>query len=82
MNLCIDLTWVLSIFEKPFWKGSISANVTDFHQWKQKPNLKQLVLDVCSLGLELLWMLLYISSGVYPKVGQGQPLPCIFSSDR
>lgn len=51
----------------------------DVHQWK--PHLKQLTLDVCSLGLELLWMLLYISSGVYPKVGQGQPFSCIFSFD-
>lgn len=53
----------------------------DVHPWEQKPHLRQLTLDVWSLGLELLWMLLYISSGMYPKVGQGQPLPCIFSFD-
>lgn len=43
---------------------------------------KKKVAHIYFLGLELLWMLLYISPGVYPKVGQGQSFPCVVSLDR
>lgn len=37
-----------------------------------------LIIHVLFVGLELLWLLLYISHAVHPEVGQGQHISGVF----